>query len=189
MFAKQIDISWEEVHMARSFGNNIADSLQLTLGYAERLLKGVTPEQFARFARPGGQVVASNHAAFVYGHLSLYGPRILDHLGQDSSTVAVPVRFQELFSKDAKCQDDPDGSIYPPMDVITDAFFNGYKAALAALREVGDEALQKPNPMGPPMNERFPTMGSMHAFYAGGHAMMHLGQVSAWRRMLGLPPA
>jgi hypothetical protein len=39
------------------------------------------------------------------------------------------------------------------------------------------------------MTERFPTLGSVHAFYCGGHIMMHLGQMSAWRRMMGLGSA
>jgi hypothetical protein len=39
------------------------------------------------------------------------------------------------------------------------------------------------------MTELFPTIGSMQAFYVGGHMTFHLGQVSAWRRMQGLGPA
>ena len=54
--------------MPRSLGNVIADSLQLSIGYADRLLKGVPAERFARFAVVGGQIVESNHPAFVYGH-------------------------------------------------------------------------------------------------------------------------
>jgi hypothetical protein len=29
----------------------------------------------------------------------------------------------------------------------------------------------------------------MLGFYLSGHVMSHLGQLSAWRRCLGLPPA
>ena len=57
------------------------------------------------------------------------------------------------------------------------------------LRETGDDAFQQPNPMPAPMSDRFPTLGSLHTFYSGGHLMMHLGQISAWRRMIGLSPA
>ena len=63
--------------MPRSLGNVIADSLQLSLGYAERLLKNVPADRAGRFAVPGGVVVESNHPAFIYGHLSLYAPKIL----------------------------------------------------------------------------------------------------------------
>jgi hypothetical protein len=173
--------------MGRSLGNVIGDSLELALGYSERLLTDVSPEQFARFATPGGAEVVSNHPAFVYGHLSLYGPRILEQLGAAAPTV--PEHFVKVFSKDATCQDDVDGTIYPAMDAVTTLFFEGYRAAVMALRTASDDQLQVPNPMGGPMAEKFPTLGSMHNFYVGGHMMLHLGQVSAWRRMQGLGAA
>lgn len=175
--------------MSRSLGNTIGDSLALSLNYSRRMLVGVTPDQFARFARPGGQIVQSNHAAFVYGHLSLYSSRIIEQLDAEASFLTPTAQFQTAFSKDAQCVDDPTGEIYPAMDDITEAYFQGYEAALAVLREAPDSALQKPNPSGGRMTELFPTLGSIQAFYVGGHIMMHLGQVSAWRRMLGLGAA
>ncbi len=173
--------------MNRSSGNVMADSLELSLGYGERLLNGVTPATFARFASPGGMPIESNHPAFVYGHLCLYGPRILTQLGV--SGPATPEGFDAVFSKDAKCVDDPTGSIYPAMATVTESFFSGYKAAVAALRAAADDAFQKPNPMEGRMATLFPTLGSLQTFYCGGHIMMHLGQISAWRRMMGLGAA
>lgn len=173
----------------RSLGMTIADSLNLSLNYAQRLLKDVSANQFARFAAPGGVVVPSNHAAFVYGHLSLYAPRIVSQLGGDSAHLTPPDGFEQAFSRDAQCVDDVDGAIYPAMSAITEYFFRGYEVAKTALLAASDDQLQQANPMEGRMRELFPTMGSMHAFYVGGHMMMHLGQVSAWRRMLGLAPA
>ena len=173
--------------MNRSQGNVAADSLELCLGYAERLLKDVTPEQFGRFAVVHGQVIESNHPAFVYGHLSLYGPRILSQLGQPGPVA--PEGFEMVFSKDAKCVDDAGGTVYPAMAQVTQAFFDGYKAALPVLRSMPDSAFQIANPMGGRMTDLFPTLGSLHVFYCGGHMMMHLGQISAWRRMMQLGAA
>ena len=173
--------------MNRSLGNVIADSLELCLGYAERLLKDVKPEQFGRFAVINGQMIESNHPAFVYGHLCLYGPRILSQLGQPGPVA--PEGFDTVFSKDAKCVDDPNGTVYPAMAAVTQAFFEGYKAALPVLRSLPDDAFQPVNPLGGRMTDLFPTLGSLQTFYCGGHMMMHLGQVSAWRRMMGLGAA
>ena len=173
--------------MTRSFGNTIADSLTLSLGYAERLLKDVTPEQFGRFAIADGKPVESNHGAFIYGHLSLYAPRILADLGQ--SAPSIPDGFEVRFSKDAKCAHDADGTLFPRMDEITTFFFDGYRAALEALKATDDETFHRKNPLGGVMAEKFPTLGSMHNFYVGGHIMIHMGQMSAWRRMLGLGAA
>ncbi len=175
--------------MSRTLGMTIADSLNLSLSYAQRMLKDVTAEQFARFAAPGGQIVTSNHAAFVFGHLSLYGARIVDQLGGDAASLAAPHSFETVFSRDAQCVDDVEGTLYPAMSVVTEHFFRSYESAKAALMAASDDALQRENPMEGRMRELFPTMASMHAFYVGGHMMMHLGQVSAWRRMLGLAPA
>lgn len=175
--------------MSRSLGNTIADALGLTLGYAERLQSGITAERFARFAAPGGQTVESNHPAFVFGHLSLYPAQIVEHLEGHAAAIKPPEKFGEVFSKDAQCIDDPEGGVYPAMEQVTAAFFDGYRTALEALRAADDAVLQQPNPLEGRMAELFPTLGSMHAFYVGGHAMMHLGQLSAWRRMEGLPPA
>ena len=173
--------------MTRSFGNTVGDSLTLSLGYAERLLTDVRPDQFGRFATADGRPVESNHGAFIYGHLGLYAPRILTDLGRTAPDI--PEGFAANFSKDATCVDDADGSLFPKMEDITTFYFDGYRAALETLRSTDDDVFQQPNPLGGPMAEKFPTLGSMHNFYVGGHMMIHMGQMSAWRRMLGLGPA
>ena len=175
--------------MSRSLGNTIADSLRLSLGYAERLLSDVPADRFARFANPGGQTVNSNHPAFIYGHLSLYAPQMVQQMGGDASKITPPDRYSDLFSKDATCQDDVDGTIYPAKDEITSALFEGYAQVLECLGRVDDDTLQQANPLGGTFAEKFPTIGSMHAFYVGGHMMIHFGQMSAWRRMIGLGSA
>ncbi len=174
--------------MPRSFGNNIADSVQRCLTYAETLLKGVPADQFARFAAPGGEVIESNHPAFILGHLALYPERIVDHCGGDASAVAAPAGFDAVFSQKARCQDDPEGTIYPAMEEVVAVFQSGYEASIEALRAVPDAMLEDENPIAA-MIPRFPTKGSVLAFYASGHMMVHLGQFSAWRRMAGLGAA
>ncbi|NBP88908.1 MAG: DinB family protein [Planctomycetia bacterium] len=173
--------------MSRTTGNNIADSLEASLGYAERLLRDIPGQEAARFARPGGQVVESNHPCFIVGHLCLYPAKVLEQLGHEPPTV--PAGFEEAFSKTATCQDDPDGNLYPPFDAVMAFFLAGHQQLVAVLRQTPNEAFDRENPADGPLKKRFPTLSSMHAFYCGGHLMMHLGQLSAWRRMHGLPPA
>jgi hypothetical protein len=173
--------------MPRSLGNIIADTLHFSIASAERLLIGIPPDQFARFARIGDTVIHSNHPAFIYGHLSLYAPRVLWQIGHPAP--AMPEDFERLFSKDAACIDDPDGDLYPSMDVISDFFLEGHRMLLGALRSTPDEKLQQPNPADGRMKDLFPTLGSVQTFYCGGHMMIHLGQLSAWRRIQGLGAA
>jgi hypothetical protein len=172
-----------------AIGNIIADSLQLGLSKTRGLLVGVTDEMFARFASPGGVAIKSNHASFVLGHLSIYPARIIEQLGGDATALKLPESFVEVYSPTAKCLDDAEGTIYPPMQEVVDRFFAGYEAALGQFRASDDELFLRPNPTGGRSTELFPTIGSMHAFYAGGHIMLHLGQLSAWRRMSGLGEA
>ena len=175
----------------RSLGNIIADSLELSNGYADRLVKDVPAATFARLARFVRQdsevVIESNHPAFIYGHLSLYAPRVLEQIG--SSTQPIPASFQAVFSKDAICVDDPTATIYPPMDLVTSYFKSQHQNLVTALRQAPDAIFDQPNPAEGRMGELFPTLGSLHTFYCCGHMMMHLGQVSAWRRMQGLGSA
>ena len=172
--------------MAHNIGNMIAASCSLGITYADRLLTEVTAAQFARFAQPGGQVVTSNHPAFIFGHLSLYPGKIFDQLGGKATAVSPPESFQCLFSKEATCQDDPDATMYPAMDVIVDKFYAGYRAAVEILSDTDDATFLQVNPVEGPLRELFPTIGAMHAFYVSGHMMTHLGQMSVWRRMMGM---
>ncbi len=170
-------------------GQILAASGGLGQLYARRLLNGVTPDNYARLARPGGPVVQSNHAAFVLGHLDLYPAKIFERLGRPAGATACPASYPALFAAGAECRDDPDGTLYPPLAELTTRFFDGYAAALSVVSEAADEALLAPHPGdgGPP--KLFLTIGSMLGFYISGHVMSHLGQLSAWRRCLGLPPA
>ena len=171
------------------FGAMIADAAGVSQRYAKRLLVGIPVDRFARFAAPGKQVVDSNHPAFILGHLSLYPLNVLRLLGKDTTPVQPTDRFVALFSKDAKCQDDAHGIIYPSMQEVSNVFFSTYEIALSAMRDATDSQLAAENPVDNPLKQVCLTLGSMLGFYLTGHVAMHLGQLSTWRRMEGMPPA
>ena len=167
----------------------IVTNTRLSMGLADMLLKGVFADRFARFTSPGGDPIHTNHPAFVLGHLSIYPQRALgDFLGLEVGNAKVPERYPELFGAGVECKDDPSGTIYPPMDEIVNYFRASHTDLMAKIPAVSDETLAQVNP-----NERFrercPTTGQAIAFLMGSHAMMHLGQFSAWRRCEGLGAA
>ena len=170
-------------------GQIVAASGNLGQMYARQLLNGVTSANYARLARPGGQVVQSNHAAFVLGHLALYPARVLERLGRPTGATAVPAAYSKLFEPGAECRDDPNATLYPALEELTTRFFDGYATALSAVSEATDEQLLGPTPAEGRSRELFPTIGAMLSFYVAGHVWTHLGQFSAWRRCLGLPAA
>lgn len=169
-------------------GPMITDSARLGLAYAERLLKDIPADKFARLATVGGQAIESNHPAFIFGHLSLYPCRIVADLGGDTGQIEPSEEFQQLFAPSAHCVDDPDGTVYPPMEQVTERFFTSHRLAMETLQSADDSQFMGINP-NEQMRGKFATAGAMHAFYVGGHLMLHLGQLSAWRRVWGLPPA
>ena len=170
-------------------GALIADAATVGMRHAKRILESIPAERFARMASPGGQLVHANHPAFNVGHLTLYPVKVLELLGVDSAPATPPTNYPALFSKDAQCIDDSDGTIYPAKAELLDVMFRSYDAALAALRSCDDAQLLAPNPVDTPIKGICPTLGSMLAFYVTGHVMGHLGQLSTWRRMEGLAPA
>jgi len=170
-------------------GQVIAPGAKLSSMYAQRLMTGVTPEMFARLARPGGVVVKSNHPAFVFGHLSLYPARIMQNLQLPPGATAYPAGYVGLFKAGAECQDDPNGTIYPPMKTLMTFFAESYQLAIAAVEAAPEEVFALPNPVEGRLRELFPTIGAAVNFYLIGHVQNHLGQLSAWRRAMGLPAA
>lgn len=172
-----------------TIGTILAQSAGLTVLSAERLMNGITPQTFARFARPGGVELRSNHPAFILGHLSLYPVRVVTLVGRPTGDVTPPAGYEALFKNGVECRDDPGGTIYPAMQELRDFFVQSYRAAIGAVAEADDALLTAANPAEGRMKELFPSVGAVLNFYIGGHAHAHLGQLSAWRRAQGLPPA
>lgn len=159
------------------------------IGLAGMLLQGVTPEMFARFPVKDGAPVKTNHPAFALGHLSVYPSRIYILGGEDPGSVALPDEQEELFKIGAECVDDPDGSVYPAMDEIVKNFQSGYGAALQLVAGWDEDKLAGPHEGGEAYQKMFPTLGIATNFLLNSHLMMHLGQISAWRRFMGLGSA
>lgn len=170
-------------------GAIIADAGSLSVRYAKRLLEGIPDNRFGRLSAPGGTPIQANHPAFTLGHLSLYPHRVFELLQRDGSAVKPPSGYQAMFSKDAKCIDDIDGKLYPAKSALVEFTIKAYESALEAMREADDKRLLAENPLDNPMKKICPTIGAILGFYLTGHAMSHLGQLSTWRRMEGLPPA
>ncbi|MBX3401835.1 MAG: DinB family protein [Phycisphaeraceae bacterium] len=172
-----------------SIANAIVPAGNLSLRYAEMLLKDIRPADFARFPAPGGKPVHTNHPAFVYGHLAMYPQRVLEMLGQPKGLTATPADWDGLFKAGVECKDDPNGTSYPTMEKLVSFHRAAYEAALAAVSSASDAQLSAPNPGEGRMKEMFPTVGAVCNFIVAAHPMSHYGQVSAWRRCMGLGSA
>jgi hypothetical protein len=147
--------------------------------YALTLVKDIPADKFAHMPHPN-----MNHPAFNLGHLSIYPNRIFTLLDRKDLVVDNP-RYTELFAAGVACVEQ-DGR-YPAKDEIVHAFTTGYTKLLNIMPTVTDAMLAKPNPIEGRMREIFPLVGIGVNFMLNNHTMMHLGQISAWRRAVGLP--
>ncbi|MEM8835836.1 MAG: DinB family protein [Planctomycetota bacterium] len=163
---------------------SIVPGAKITLNAGVNYAEGIKPETF--HLKPAG--VNTNTPSFVFGHLAIYPDGILEMLGRGD--LAQPSeRFKALFDHGCECLDGEEAAAtYPPMNEIVARYKDRHEVAIKALSEATDEQLSEENPH-ERMRERFPTKGSMINFLLGAHAMMHLGQVSAWRRCMGMGPA
>lgn len=161
-----------------------------TLYFGEQLLKGIDPKTAGRFAvGEAGKRVNSNHPVFVYGHLCGYVSRIHELVGHPDAAKYKNPAWDALFKAGVECRDDVDGTIYPSLDEVVSKWRTGHQTCLSVVANVPDEVLLRENPAEGRYKEMFPTVGSAVAFIISPHAMSHLGQVSAWRRFMGLPSA
>lgn len=160
----------------------IGSGLNLALVYADTLVKGIPAETFAHMPRSD-----FNSPAFCMGHLSVYPVRVLTMLERPDLVVPNPAGWEDLFKAGVPCVDKP--GHYPGKEQIVEHFTKGYGACLQALKSTTDEVLGKPSPAEGRMKELFPTVGALVNFLCVGHTQMHLGQISMWRRQMGLGSA
>jgi len=159
-------------------------TLERTVGLAHQMVQGIPADRFARC--PDGHPTM-NHPAFIVGHLSIYPDRVFQLTGRPD--LAAPKEgYEDLFSPQARNQDDPAGTIYPAMDEVVGYFNERHQALRNYLPGITDAKMTSEMP-DERFRQSFPTLGAGISFLIGPHNMLHLGQLSAWRRVEGLGPA
>lgn len=164
---------------ASAAASYMAVPARLSLEYALGLVKDIPADKFAHMPHP-----TMNHPAFNIGHLALYPNRIFMLIDRKDLIVDNP-RYAELFAAGVACVEQ-DGR-YPDKSEIVHTFTTGYRKVLDVLPTVTDAVLARTNPVEGRMRERFPLVGIAVNFLLCSHTMSHLGQISAWRRAIGLP--
>ena len=154
---------------------------RFSIFYAQGLAGDIPADRWAEMSIPN-----SNHPAFNYAHLAIYPNKMFALLGRDDLVVD-PFFDSELVNAGSECKDD--ASIYPTKDEIMPYFTERYEAVCAYVETLTADELGVDNPMEGGFKEKFPTLGSAISFMLNNHIMMHAGQISAWRRSIGLGSA
>lgn len=157
----------------------LASNLRLSVGYGEKLASDIPADKFAYKPHP-----TMNHPAWCFGHLSIYPDRFFTNFFSRPDLARTNAEFEALFSAGTECSPDP--ALYPSKEQVMAHFAGRYKAMIEYIPTLSDELLAQANP-NEKMRDRFPTVGHGVFFLFSNHIMMHLGQVSSWRRAVGLP--
>ncbi len=146
--------------------------------YAMRLVGDLTNEQMV--AQPPGALVSMNHPAWILAHLSVYAPIIAAMLRGQPFEDPINHTFGQ------KSQVILDASAYPTGASLIEQFQTQHDDVEQALLGARETVLEAPTPL-ERWRAQHPRTGEMVATLTIKHESFHLGQLSAWRRALGLP--
>lgn len=145
------------------------------LDYARRLLADIPQERMAYQPAPN-----MNHPAWVFSHLGIYYPAIVGIIRNMPFEDPKGHRFGMTSKPQA------DASLYLPKDQLLAQFTKGHQEVEKALRDCGPAVLETVTPL-----ERWratmPKVGIVLAYLLLVHESTHLGQISVWRRVQGMP--
>ena len=151
---------------------------QFNLARARTLVRDLPDEQMVR--QPHGLV---NHPAWLLGHLAASSNQLAKMLGLEST---FPAAWTEVFKSGGIPSGD--AADFPPKEELL--------AELAAQHERVAEAIASADPAlfdrehpNEGARKRFPTIGDYAVFLISSHEGSHLGQITAWRRAMGLGSA
>jgi hypothetical protein len=145
--------------------------------YCRMLVGDIADERLAEQPLAG-----VNHPAWILGHLALTAESALAKLDAQK---ALPAEWATLFGAGSK----PSATrgVYPSKDELLQAAEQVYQQLRQKAATATPEQLSRPT-TSPRAKEALPTVKEMVAFVLTGHMGVHLGQLSSWRRMIGLPP-
>lgn len=147
----------------------------LNLGYAKRLVDDIPDDKMALQPAQG-----MNHAAWVLGHLACTA----DMLGAMIGLKPVcPPDWPVLF--DWNSSPSQDAGQYPSKATLLKALEDAHVGIAAALPAVPEAHWQETTPL-EAVQGFLPTTGDCFVFVMAAHENIHLGQLSAWRRVQGM---
>lgn len=129
-------------------------------------------------AQPGG---LKNHPLWIVGHLYFASQAQGSMIG---ATQPCSQEYTKLFGMGS--QPLADASKYPKFDELCAKYLESREVVSKAFLAASEADLARPNPV-EAMAKIFPTVGSMIALGMVSHDAVHFGQLSSWRRAMGLP--
>jgi hypothetical protein len=148
----------------------------LNLDYVHRLVKDLPEDKMAIQPAP-----KTNHAAWVIGHLASTCDFAGNLVGLKPTQ---PADWEQLFGWSSSPTNE--AARYPSKAALLQALDEGHARIAAELPKIPLAKWSDPFPM-EEMRGFVPTLGDGLVFILAAHENIHLGQLSAWRRVQGLP--
>lgn len=161
----------------------IIKQYDFNLAYAKELVRDLSNEQMTIVPSAGFE----NHPAFTLGHLVSGSAMLLEDMG-----AAFEMRndWVEIFArKGPRDQTRPDNVVskYPTKELLLTALEAEHTKVKERLKAMTEENLMANVKWH--FDKIMPTLLDLIYFMCITHEAMHLGQLSAWRRAMGLPSA
>jgi hypothetical protein len=148
------------------------------LDYARKLADGIAEADMAVQPAPG-----MNTPLWILGHLAIVADYAAKLLGEPREC---PRPWHVAFGPGSKPDTVPEPA--PTKAELLAALESQHARISAAAARVDAERLRQPHPFElAPLKAAFPTVGELLTHMMTTHPAMHLGQLSAWRRLRGLP--
>jgi len=146
--------------------------------YGANLISDLDESQMTLQIAPDGKA-AANHPAWVYSHLNIYFDVIESIIKNEP--------FEDPkghhFGMDSKPTSD--ASVYAPKEQLAADFDAGHERIAQLLQAAGDEVLDNKISLAR-WEPVMPTASLALPYLMLNHENVHLGQISAWRRIQGL---
>jgi hypothetical protein len=157
--------------------NELLGSFRNTIEFLHRLIADVPDESMA--VQSHGAV---NHPAWVIGHL-IYSCQLI--AGEMGVKPWLSPGWDQLFGTGSQPTDSREA--YPGKDELLALLDDAQQRVCRRLAELGVEGLAAPLP-DVRYRHLFPTLGHAVSHVLTSHAAVHVGQVSVWRRVVGMGP-
>ena len=155
--------------------DELLNSYALTLEYLHRMVGDLEEPQMV--CQPKGVV---NHPAWTIGHLVFSNQAIGGEIG---IAPWLPSEWERQFGTGSTPVADP--KVYPRKARLFEALNDGQRKLTERLTALGETAMSEPLP-DVRYRDRIPTVGHAVLHILTGHTAMHVGQITVWRRAMGL---
>jgi hypothetical protein len=153
----------------------ILNSFEFPLEFLRRLISHLDEGQMV--CQPQN---VPNHPAWTIGHLVYSGQQIGGEIGLSPW---LPADWGQQFGTGSTPVADPNA--YPSKAALLAALDDGKVRLTAALGKMTEGDLNQPLP-DVRFRGQFPTVGHAVLHILSGHTALHIGQLTVWRRVMGL---